>query len=441
MSPLRRRKLLVVLLVLTTTAAAASPVTVNDDTSVAAAIQTLPEATVRALLHDASQRDNGAIESAVLSRWKEAQAALTVTKLSRSRVPLDDGTDCSDSAVGRRMTVEGAGFRASGAAVCNVTSASVLEGFVVGFLPPRQTKAVVINATHLSCCLPPVETAGPAHVMVSMDGRTWSAKTDAALVEYFPLGSLAVGRRPYTTETDGSVIVRLAPELLAIGRVTASVILQSSPPVALVAAAQLFSQSNVLSFPLSGLPVSLDSTIRLTLRAPSSAGVVVLNKTRFFARHTPNADQPHAVVVDHHTRSLRVDGTAWQGTGWWIFSGLQCNGSSIAPPWDWAPGDGPHSLLGQINQLSAAGFNQFVIYDLDKIVCGQAVNQTLVPILDSIAAVGAKVLLDIRSEVIAVMNDNTTDTHWEYLREIVDAVKQHQALLAYLLRPISHCTE
>lgn len=36
------------------------------------------------------------------------------------------------------------------------------------------------------------------------------------------------------------------------------------------------------------------------------------------------------------------------------------NGSSIAPPWDW-PASGPGSFLDQVNQLSAAGFNQFVV--------------------------------------------------------------------------------
>ena len=82
--------------------------------------------------------------------------------------------------------------------------ASLLEGFVVGFLPNRQAPATVINSTHLSCALPPVETAGPARLQVSVDGgATFSAANESGcLFEYFALGSLAVGRRPYTTEAE-----------------------------------------------------------------------------------------------------------------------------------------------------------------------------------------------------------------------------------------------
>ena len=85
-----------------------------------------------------------------------------------------------------------------------MSSASLLEGFVVGFLPNRQAPATVINNTHLSCALPPVETAGPARLQVSVDGgATFSAANESGcLFEYFALGSLAVGRRPYTTETE-----------------------------------------------------------------------------------------------------------------------------------------------------------------------------------------------------------------------------------------------
>ena len=73
------------------------------------------------------------------------------------------------------------------------------------------------------------------------------------------------------------------------------------------------------------------------VRAPSLA----------FARHVPPAGQK-AVVVDHHTRSLRVDGTPWQGSGWYIFSGWLCDGHANAPPFDWAPGNGAGSFIDQV---------------------------------------------------------------------------------------------
>ena len=76
--------------------------------------------------------------------------------------------------------------------------------------------------------------------------------------------------------------------------------------------------------------------------------------------------------------------------GWYIFSGWLCDGHANAPPFDWAPGNGAGSFIDQINQLASAGFKQFVVYDINKIICGGAVNKTLVPVLDSFAAVGAR---------------------------------------------------
>jgi len=142
-----------------------------------------------------------------------------------------------------------------------------------------------------------------------------------------------------------------------------------------------------------------------------------------------------AVVVDHHTRSLRVDGTPWQGSGWYIFSGWLCDGHANAPPFDWAPGTGAGSFIDQINQLASAGFKQFVVYDINKIICGGAVNETLVPVLDSFAAVGARVLLDVRDEIAAVMAANSSaDTGgaaWADLKAVVAEVRNHDAVLAY----------
>lgn len=68
-------------------------------------------------------------------------------------------------------------------------------------------------------------------------------------------------------------------------------------------------------------------------------------------------------------------------------------------------------------------------YDLDRIVCGKDPKTTLVPILDDIAAVGSKVLLDLRAEVATVMQTNRT-SDWQYLRSIIDAVQNHAAVRA-----------
>ena len=75
------------------------------------------------------------------------------------------------------------------------------------------------------------------------------------------------------------------------------------------------------------------------------------------------------------------------------------------------------------------------MYDINKIICGGAVNETLVPVLDSFAAVGARVLLDVRDEIAAVMAANSSaDTGgaaWADLKAVVAEVRNHDAVLAY----------
>jgi hypothetical protein len=39
-----------------------------------------------------------------------------------------------------------------------------------------------------------------------------------------------------------------------------------------------------------------------------------LNKTRRLTR-TTRGGRPHAAVIDHHTRSVMIDGSPWQGAG------------------------------------------------------------------------------------------------------------------------------
>ena len=288
-----------------------------------AAVDRLSDATVRTLLMQASLRDrstaDAVIEAAAAAVTTASAATPTVVHLSRRRVALDG--DESNTALGRQVLVTGSGFVATGKALCNVSCASKLEGFTAGFLPPRQAPATVLNSTHLTCVLPVVETAGPAYVQVSMgNSGVWSAETDAAKIEYYPLVSLAVGRRPYTTETEGNLLVALAPELLGpASRVTASAtLLKTNPLVKLITSARLYSRDNVLPFAFPDQS-AIDTDVVLSV---SIASGFEITKTRRLVRRVPNPGQRHIVTVDHHTRSLRVDGVAWQGTGWYIFSGF-----------------------------------------------------------------------------------------------------------------------
>ena len=142
----------------------------NRTTTITEAIGRLSDATVRSLLIQASLHDRttGDAVLTAASIGDIAAATPTVTQLSRRRVALDG--DESSTLVGRQIVVTGSGFVSTAKKpLCNVSCASRLEGFTAGFLPPRQAPATVLNSTHLTCVLPPVETAGPAYVRVSMD--------------------------------------------------------------------------------------------------------------------------------------------------------------------------------------------------------------------------------------------------------------------------------
>jgi hypothetical protein len=53
---------------------------------------------------------------------------------------------------------------------------------------------------------PQVATGGPAKVAVSMDGATFGPQSNVNF-EYFALVSFAVGRRPYTIEATGKLVI------------------------------------------------------------------------------------------------------------------------------------------------------------------------------------------------------------------------------------------
>lgn len=356
---------------------------------------------------------------------KNDDGTVQIHSISRKRVPLDGGDKS------RLVTVVGTGFISP--AVCNVTAGSKLEGFVVGFLPPRQTLAHVINCTHLTCVMPRVDTGGPAFVLVSVDqGASFTGQTPSARVDYFPLVAFSVGRRPYTTEGYGNLLVTLDRSVLS-ATVTAML---ANPAVTLQQAVNLVDRSSVLPFSLADLPVDIDTVVTLAVELSTEDGPLLLNKTRRLTR-TLQGTRPHAVVIDHHTRSVMVDKTPSQGVGWYIFSGFNCKGVSGSPPFDWAAGDGVGNFTDILSQLTRRGFTQFMIYDLDKIVCGLNASATLVPMMDLFASVGAKVLLDLRAPFAEVIQADTpgqtanSSEKWARLSDIVTAVRDHDATLGY----------
>ena len=309
------------------------------------AVAALPRPSLEQLLLLAAAEHPG-----VAARLLAHAAAPTVTAISHPRVALDG--DATASAVGRLVTIHGTGFVAGGA-VCNVSSTDTFEGFARGFAydPEHvlQVKAEVLSPTALTCLLPQVPTAGPAQVAVSMDGSTFGPNASIAF-EFFPLVSFAVGRRPYTAESEGKLIVGVAPELLRAGPAKVAAFIRTEPPIYLtLAPSVLDAPDNVLSFPLSKLPPHVDAVISLSVSAPLGppGWPLTVEKTRRIVR-VPLEPSQEAVVVDHHTRGLslikpaasagqRREVQPWLGTGWYIYSGFECDGQSNAPGTDCEP--------------------------------------------------------------------------------------------------------
>ena len=310
------------------------------------AVAALPRPSLEQLLLLAAAEHPG-----VAARLLAHAAAPTVTAISHTRVALDG--DATASAVGRLVTVHGTGFVAGGGAVCNISSTDTFEGFARGFAydPEHvlQVKAEVLSPTVLTCLLPQVPTAGPAQVVVSMDGSTFGPNASIAF-EYFPLVSFAVGRRPYTAESEGKLIVGVAPELLRAGPAQVAATIRTTPPVYLtLAPSVLDAPDNVLSFDMGKLPPQVNAVISLSVSAPLGppGWPLTVEKTRRIVR-VPLEPSQEAVVVDHHTRGLSLIKPAasagqsrelqpWLGTGWYIYSGFECDGQSNAPGTDCEP--------------------------------------------------------------------------------------------------------
>lgn len=77
----------------------------------------------------------------------------------------------------------------------------------------KNISATVVNDTHLTCLTIATQNGSPALVSVSMDnGITWSG---TAAIDVAPAFEWALGRRPYYGETNGTIIYRVHPSLLA----------------------------------------------------------------------------------------------------------------------------------------------------------------------------------------------------------------------------------
>lgn len=178
----------------------------------------------------------------------------------------------------------------------------------------------------------------PATVQVTLDGgSTWLGSSTAAMLRVTPLVEVAVGRRPYTAEGEGQLIVKVAgPPLLAMGaKVTinsACLPLNVHKPSLVSKAVAIADSVNLVAFPLQSLPATVVDDLTITVAIP---GYGIVDYTKNFQRAPPPTN-PNitVVVVDHLTRGMLIGRAAAEsGSGRGNTGGVRSSSSAPVPPW------------------------------------------------------------------------------------------------------------
>ena len=116
------------------------------------------------------------------------------------------------------VTVVGSGFAKSALAQCRLAPSAygASDGTTWGWTSVSElvfANLTVHNDTHASCYPPPVLVEGPGTLSATMDGKNFSA---GLRIDYVNLVSVALGRRPYITESAGQLVFRSDPSLAGV---------------------------------------------------------------------------------------------------------------------------------------------------------------------------------------------------------------------------------
>eukprot|EP01052_Picozoa_sp_SAG31_P010684 SAG31_NODE_592_length_13726_cov_7.188082_4_plen_460_part_00 len=352
---------------------------------------------------------------------------VTVTSLSHSVLPVE-GT--------LTVTVHGTGFvQSPHGTVCRVSN---LPGAAVSF-DTHVVPATVLNSTALRCTPAPVHSDGLGTLTVSMDNRTFSQNASVP-IQFYPLFSVAIGRRPYISETQGTVLIDPGGQSGSDWeREMLTLTGGSCGFEASVGSHRLFTQpayrvsGSVLSIPfdLTKLPATLVDTLNVSIACKTG---LRLNKYREFQRYPPANGSVSVSQVDHSRAGLLVDGEPWIGLGWY-YSTLD---QGIYEP-------GYAADRKAIAELAKTGVTQLMIYSfVDEVTGGEGPNITERRlILDQCQAVGVKVMVKMTALIDAVVGNNgnaptpkpgrNTSKDWAALSSTVAELKEHPAVLGWYL--------
>ena len=277
-----------------------------------------------------------------------------------------------------------------------------------------------------------------------------------AVLEDGQLWDVAIGRRPYITETTGELLLQASPAILGKTLTITAELPCAKKSWRWTQATALDTEQYILNFTLSGLPDNLNNDMIINVTVPGMAesrgtprnqdNIPPSMRRRFQRAH--KADLNNTVQVDHSTRGLRVNGEPWAGFGWYIypwtsFEGPRegpCPGNRSAPLWPNQTADcirwGIGNMTRDMAQMGDRGITMIMPYNFNPYehdgigdVPIDELRALILNYFDVAHAHGVKILHHLAS--MELDRGHYTNATLAQLKETVALVKDHPALLAY----------
>lgn len=324
--------------------------------------------------------------------------------------------------------------------------------------PMKRMPLTVLNATHATCNTVPLHNGAPATLKITLNNGSTYLASEGALF-FAPLVEVAVGRRPYTSEAAGTLVVKVGDARVMGGAdisvsLAASLVLDGEPVSKvhslLVCGGAALGETKLLPLSFAGLPATSIGTLTVRVeidRATGGAPVVYFIRKRFHRVAPPGADHGNGtvVVVDHVTRGFLVGRggeTPWLpflGVGWFnspfAYAAEGGGDPSYVPP---SSEVDSHLVLGsrRVVEWGRKGAN------LIRVGWKLPVEKMLA-MLDSIHTAGLSAIVSVPASTWATCNTSrpqpgrplppTCSEAWESLTSNISAVRSHPALFSYYI--------
>ena len=228
-----------------------------------------------------------------------SDGGLRVFSVSPSRFPREFATE---------LEIKGQNFVEGMVVAIDGLSGNLYSSDLSVYRPMRALNATVKDSETAVVTTVPSQNAGPCSVRASPTGAgNWTDKASAPVASVFAAVDMAVGRRPYTVERTGALILRLDAAFWGPSNVSARATLASgdlAAPVALVDARDVVADGRDLR-----LAFDLDALFadrvegNVTLVVVGERGNVSVAKR--FSRAVPSESYEGSIVaVDHETKAI-----------------------------------------------------------------------------------------------------------------------------------------